>query len=344
MSTSSILVVGFGGIGAITAYNLEAGGLATVTAVLRSNYTIVREQGIKIDSVDYGSIISWRPTHSELWLRAIRRTYACLYSQSPVSRFDFIVVCTKNTPDIPPTVADIIAPAVTPGHTAIVLIQNGINVEKPIIAHFPSNVVISGVSRMSVLEPSRGVVHQPGHDHLIVGAFRNHDLPIEEERAAAIKFCSLYQASGKATVEYEEDVAFIRWRKLVYNVSFNSLCAITGMDCSSIKVARSPITELILPVMLEIKSIARAAGVKLAPDQEEISLAADPLDRHFKPSMQQDIEKGNFMEIETIVGEPVREAQRLGVPAPTLTTIYALLRALQERIKQQKRMGDIPRS
>lgn len=42
------------------------------------------------------------------------------------------------------------------------------------------------------------------------------------------------------------------------------------------------------------------------------------------------------MEMECIVGEPVREAQRLGVPVPTLTVIYNLLKGLQLRTKEAK--------
>lgn len=46
--------------------------------------------------------------------------------------------------------------------------------------------------------------------------------------------------------------------------------------------------------------------------------------------------QGNFMEIEAIVGEPVREGRRLGVPMPKLETIYGLLRAKQLQIKEQR--------
>lgn len=42
------------------------------------------------------------------------------------------------------------------------------------------------------------------------------------------------------------------------------------------------------------------------------------------------------MEIENIVGEPVREGRRLGVPTPKLETIYGLLKAMQLRVKEQK--------
>lgn len=56
----------------------------------------------------------------------------------------------------------------------------------------------------------------------------------------------------------------------------------------------------------------------------------------FMPSMGQDAAKGNFMEMETIVGEPVREAERLGVQVPTLRVIYGMLRGLQWKTKVAK--------
>jgi 2-dehydropantoate 2-reductase len=205
--------------------------------------------------------------------------------------YDYVVVCTKNIPDVPPTVATIIAPAITPGHTAIVLVQNGINIEKPIFAAFPTNIVISGISRMSSAELKPGQIFHQDHDILIIGAFRNANLEVEAELKAAKYFTELYNASGKATGQYAEDVLFMRWRKLCYNASFNSLCAITGMDTSKLRLSGSAVHELLLPVMLEVKSIARAAGVQLAADQEDASLNGDAMDAYFRPSMQQDIEK-----------------------------------------------------
>ena len=58
----SVLLIGGGAVGTIAAINLELGGLAAVTAVLRSNYTVVSKRGFKIESVDHGSLDGWRPT------------------------------------------------------------------------------------------------------------------------------------------------------------------------------------------------------------------------------------------------------------------------------------------
>lgn len=64
MAKSRVLVVGTGGIGTMSAYALENGGLAEVTAVMRSNYDAAVKNGIDIDSVQYGQIKAWRPTAS----------------------------------------------------------------------------------------------------------------------------------------------------------------------------------------------------------------------------------------------------------------------------------------
>lgn len=61
MSKANVLLVGCGGIGAISALNLQSGGKATVTAVLRSNYEHVKSHGLHIQSVDHGVVESFRP-------------------------------------------------------------------------------------------------------------------------------------------------------------------------------------------------------------------------------------------------------------------------------------------
>jgi ketopantoate reductase len=59
-------MVGAGGVGAIAALNLQVGGKASVTVVLRSTYNIVSSKGFKIDSIDHGVLSSWKP-HTGLY-------------------------------------------------------------------------------------------------------------------------------------------------------------------------------------------------------------------------------------------------------------------------------------
>jgi len=64
-SKANVLLVGSGGVGTMAAYNMEFGGLAAVTAVLRSNYDAAVKNGFSIDSVDFGKVDGWKPTNSK---------------------------------------------------------------------------------------------------------------------------------------------------------------------------------------------------------------------------------------------------------------------------------------
>lgn len=59
---SQVLLFGSGGVGTIAALNLETGGLASVTAVLRSNFDAVSKNGFDIKSCDHGALTGWRPS------------------------------------------------------------------------------------------------------------------------------------------------------------------------------------------------------------------------------------------------------------------------------------------
>jgi ketopantoate reductase len=52
--------------------------------------------------------------------------------------------------------------------------------------------------------------------------------------------------------------------------------------------------------------------------------------------------QGNFIEYRNIVEEPVLEAERLGVPTPTLKVILGFCRALQWQTKEAKGLVKLP--
>ncbi|KAJ9130768.1 2-dehydropantoate 2-reductase [Pleurostoma richardsiae] len=315
------------------AYALEKAGKATVTAVLRSNFPSVEKNGFQITSLDHGEIRNWRPT-------AIRNTIPNVAAEG-LPAYDFIVVTTKNIADVTPTVSEIIAPAVTPGLTAIALVQNGLNIERPLVKAFPRNPIISGISLIGATEGPHGTIKHDDHDVLLVGPFASPEVPTSESEEAAKRFVEIYSCEG-VECTYEPDVAFSRWRKLLYNASFNSVATILRMDTTRMRISEHVIDNLVRPVILEIRATAKAAGVDLPEELVEKFITIDPFEAFFKPSMCQDIEKGNFIEFENIVGEPLREAEKFGVPTPTLKIIYGLLKGLQWQTKEAKGLIQVP--
>lgn len=341
---TKILVVGSGGVGTMAAYALESGGKATVTAVLRSNYDAVVKNGFEIDSIEHGhDIKGFRPSESRCAVLLIISdanhplvTKAVPNVSNGKQRFDFVVVTTKNIPDVKPSVVDIIEASVTPGHTAILLLQNGFNIEKPVIQKFPTNPILSGISMIGATEFEKGKIRHDGPDVVKIGAFISPQVSQGVVTNAAKHFVELYSACGKVDCHYDDDVRATRWRKLIYNACWNSVATILRMDTSRMRFYEHVVDNLVLPTMKEIQNIAAADGVTIPDELLDYVIRVDPIDTYFKPSMCQDIEKGNYIEHEVIVGEPLREAKRLGVQAPLLTVIYGILKGLQTKTMEEK--------
>ncbi|KAF9893678.1 hypothetical protein FE257_009846 [Aspergillus nanangensis] len=318
----------------MAALNLQYGGKASVTAILRSNYNHVTKHGFNIRSIDHGVVKGFRPD-------TILRKVPDVASEG-IPPYKFIVCTTKNIPDVSPTLEEIIRPAVTPGYSVIVLVQNGLNIEKPTIAAFPNNIVLSGVSFCGSHEVKTGEIVHEDSDKISVGPFKNSTIGSEEQSQAAKDFVEIYGAGGKCAPEYQPNVGWIRWRKLLYNACLNPSCAITDLDTGRIQLADGVVDGLVRPAMEEIRAGAKACGHDLPQDLVDFMITMDPVTMYNPPSMQVDIRKGRYSEYQNCVGEPLREGLKHGVPMPTLTVLYNILSAIQWHTKQKNGLIQIP--
>lgn len=250
-----------------------------------------------------------------------------------IQPYDYVVVCTKQLPDVY-SVAELIRPVVTPGHTSIVLIQNGLDIEVPLIAAFPTNAVISGVSMIGsrISDPNR-VIHS-SRDELTLGAHFHAGLSHAAQLARAQAFVELYAAGGAAECSLAPDMPAARWRKLLWNATFNTLCALMRVDVGELQASRGR-ESLLLPMMWEVHAIARAAGCVLPEDVIPFLAYRLPDDCRYRPSMLLDLENGRPMELEVILGNPLKRAKELGVDAPILSTVYELLKLEKWKMEQE---------
>ncbi|KAG8162765.1 hypothetical protein KVR01_007243 [Diaporthe batatas] len=331
---ANVLLVGSGGVGTMAAYALEQGGKASVTAVLRSNYNAVNEKGFQINSIQHGQVKGWKPSF-------VRNTIPKVKEED--LHYNYVVIATKNIADIPPSMPEVIAPAITPGRTNILLLQNGLNIERPFIKAFPTNPILSGITVIGASENPSGTIKHDNYDISYIGAFDNPGVDPATSQAAARAFVDLYGACPAVTCTYDADVPFSRWRKLLYNASFNTVAAVLRMDVSTMRASEHVVDDLVRPLMLEIvAAAAAAAGVVLPRAEVEKIITVDLYASFFVPSMAQDVLRGNFTEFENIVGEPLREAEARGVPVPTLRVVYGLLKGLQFRTMVAKGLVEVP--
>lgn len=327
MTKSKVIIVGSGGVGAIAAYGLEYGGKAEVTLVIRSDYDVVKKEGFEIKSCDYGHIKGFKPS----------KIVKSVEDASKFDPFDFIIVTTKNIPDVF-KVEDIIEPIVTKNST-IVLLQNGIDIGAPILKRFPENKVLSGVSMISSTNYN-GFIDHEGKDALKIGYFHNENIDSKEEKEACDNFIDIY-ANGLNSCTYDQDVKSTRWRKLVYNATFNTICTLTGVDTGRLELFGG-VDSLVRKAMREVLNIAKSDGADIPESVIETMIRSDD-GLYYSPSMLVDLRKGNFIEIEVICGNAVRISEKNGVEAPILTLVYDLLKVVQCKTKEAKGLIVVPK-
>lgn len=321
--TPKILVIGTGGVGSIVALALHSTKKCEVSIIVRSIYDQVSEHGFDFDSCDYGKIEGWKPDH-------IFKDTEEAKANGP---FDYILVSTKNIPEVQKT-EDVVRPLVVPG-TCIVLIQNGIGGEEQLMEAFPDNYILGGISLVGSANYNGKILHNlPDHE-----SFGTYDKRPEAQEALK-QLCDIY-GSSKSQCELIENLKYRRWCKLIYNACINTTTAVTGLDCG--RMYFSGIREAVVyPAMKEVRAIAEADLQEKLPEGIEKMMAESDNGVYFKPSMLVDVEKGQPIELQAILGNPLRIAKKLGVEAPTLTMLYKLLSGIQFSALERRGIYKIP--
>ncbi|USP75181.1 uncharacterized protein yc1106_02455 [Curvularia clavata] len=314
-----ILLFGAGSVGTVYLYLLSK--VASTTAVCRSNYDAVKERGFLINSSIFGNDIHFKP-------HVVRD---CGEAASQLAEpYDYVVVCSKA---IPGTVPELIASAVTPGHTAIVLIQNGVGIEDEYVQAYPNNPIVSAVVYLPATQRPAGVIKHGEVEQLQLGAY-----PASASNNHAKAFADLITLAG-GTAELYDDIQTKRWFKLLVNASWNPICALTLSKDTEVLTASKEATEVILAVMLEIRDIAAAYGHEITQEQVDLQLgraqARIPKNAGIEPSMLQDVQAGRRIEVEAIVGNPVRMGKERGVACVRLEMLYVLAKALDLQIERR---------
>ena len=328
-----ILVFGTGSVGAVYAYILcKANGDSSVTTICRSNYDQVSANGLIIHSDIFGQDLNCRPNVA----RSVSDAAQTDTSQAP---FDFVVMTAKALPSTP-SIASLIQPAVTPEHTGIVLIQNGIAIEEPYAALYPANPILSCVTYLPVTQVSSGVFRHTEVERLLLGTYPSKAPPAH--KTAAETFASFITRGG-ATAELHGDVQSKRWAKLLVNAAWNPICALSrSSDAHFLAASPSYAVQFVEAVMLEISAIATAAGYpEVSKETVDWQMGRAKVRKlpGIEPSMLADARKGARLEVDAIVGNTVRIAKEKGVDCPLLKGVLALVRALDESFAREGGMN-----
>ena len=171
-----------------------------------------------------------------------------------------------------------------------------------------------------IAEP--GVIHHTEGDRLTLG--EPDGTRTERVRALADALVAA-GLRARVTTRVRHEI----WVKLLGNVAFNPISALTGGTLDEL-VRHPDLAAVIREIMTETEAVAARLGVEIPISIDQRMAGAEKVGAH-KTSMLQDYEAGRPMELDAIVGAVVELGDRLGVPMPATRTVYACAKMLDEK-------------
>ena len=328
-----LLIYGAGAVGSFLGGRLAQAGLDVTLAARGAHLTCLQEQGGVQVHTDDGRVE----------LQGVR---AALPSTLLAHAFDLIVVTLKTTQLL--AAAQDIRRLLAPGG-CLVMVQNGLpwwlfeGVDSP-WAGTPLKSLESGELQHAFdLKDILGAVIyrpatllRPGHvflpkvnsPHKLVLGEIDHTLS-ERLKATAHILERGYPVECTANIRAE------KWRKLLFNVVWGPLSALTQSSSGHL-VEIPTIHDLIAAVFRETVAIAQCTGTQLHVDaQQEIQRVMGNYLQ--QPSMLQDVRSGRPLEWKSIIGAVVEIAELAHISAPHLRTLAALIEGLDATLQRAAR-------
>jgi 2-dehydropantoate 2-reductase len=154
------------------------------------------------------------------------------------------------------------------------------------------------------------------HGYVRVGEF------IESGNEKARAITDMFRRS-KVECDVLESLKKGRWAKLVWNVPFSGLGGALDMATDELMCSADG-EQLVRAIMKEVIAGARGCGVELPENVIDQRMSETRTMGSYKSSMQLDRQNNRPMEVEAILGEPVRQAAIAGVAMPLVGELYRL--------------------
>lgn len=215
---------------------------------------------------------------------------------------------------------------------AAVSMQNGLGNAEQLVAALGAGRVFMGSTRVSADRPAPGCPRATRIDPSSVGEWEAGAQP--RTRWFAEKL-----TAGGLPTDVSDNVVGVLWSKFIHNCGINALSAITGLTMG--EVSRIPgLGPLRWQVIDEGLAVARARGIRLQYPDPVPELKRHTWRKFTKPSMLQHIESGRPVEIESLNGWLVREAEALGIDVPANRIVTALARGRAQAASHAKSPPD----
>jgi 2-dehydropantoate 2-reductase len=319
-----IAVVGCGAVGSYYGARLCRAG-QEVHFLLRSDFEAVRQNGVAIRSPAGNFTI-----HPQ-----------CARTPDEIGVCNVVLIGLKTTAN--DQFSKLLPPLVGP-QTAVVTLQNGLGNTEQLARLFPPEQILSGLCFVCLNRVEPGVIHHMKYGTIVLGEFQRRAGPRTQELAEM--FCD----TG-VPCKVTDNLAQAQWEKLVWNIPFNGLGvggaagyeALTSEKCEvrSANAVDPVLTtdkllgdtrwkKLLRDLMLEVIAAAGALGFEIPVAYAEEQIERTRTMAAYKASTLLDFELGRPLELESMFLEPLRRAQKAGVPVPRLAALCTVLQQLDQ--------------
>ena len=297
-----IAVIGAGAVGLYFGAKLQCAG-HDVRFLLRRDYDAIVASGLTVTS----------PT-GDFHLERVQG----FRNSSEMGEVDLVLVALKTFANT--HLVELVRPLMQSG-TAVLTIQNGLGNEELLAEAFGVERVLGGVALIGSNRGEPGVVH-----HLAYGAIRLGEFGCGLSPRAE-RLADMFNAAG-INCKAVADLQKIRWEKLVWNIPFNGLCALTGHTPGKL-LAHPPMRRLITEIMTEVIAGGNAQGLSEPIPQnsfiEEALARTEKNTGDYRPSMLIDRLERRPLELEAIYQIPLQHAMKRGINMARVEMLHALL-------------------
>jgi len=297
-----IAVVGAGGVGGGFGAALAKAGADVIFIARGAHLAAMKREGLKVQG-----------GRGESHLVPTQATD----NPADIGKVDFVLFCVKQW-DVE-SAGHHIKPLIGP-NTAVIPLQNGVDAAERLIPILGANAVMGGVAQISASIIGPGLINQVGtFMRMIFGELDGKRSKRGEELLA---FC--LKAGFDATLS--EAILTDLWMKFILLASNASIMALARQPIG--KMRDDPeMRPIFTAAYQEAFDVGRARGVALPADAVETILKKT---YHFppdmKPSMALDLDRGNRLELPWLGGKVVELGRKAGVPTPTHSLMYAMLK------------------
>lgn len=302
-----VVVVGAGAVGGYYGAKLSMAGHEVYFVARGEHLASIKRDGLVVES--FNGDFTVRPSGASEHFE-------------PLGGVDLVLVCVKrgDTADALGAIAGQVE-----NETVVISLQNGLDADKEMAAVVEPSRIVGGIAFIGSAVSAPGRIRHTARGVVTIGEADGS----QSERA--LKIQKTFEDAG-IPCAVSPDIVGAKWDKLMWNVGFNGVCALTRGTVHKV-LDHAPTADLARSLMEELVGVADELGINVNRSLVDKYIVNTRKGGDVTPSTLQDVMHGKRTEIKYMNGKVCEEGRKTGYPTPYNDAVFALVSALDEMRK-----------